>query len=765
MTVAVKDESSFHQLFQSLPTDEKLIEEYSCSYNEGGSVSIGRLYISQYHVSYAPKIGSTQIVIPIKDISSISKKYSVYLFPNAIEVITTKEQKYFFSAFLSRDLAFATLSTIIHAGGGTRTKIFEDALIANEEKEKEKERERERIKSSLDDISEPDEPFTDTPTLSSFQPSNKSLVVGEQSPSTSSDENVSPPAGSNSPPSISPSPSSKMLASKIETTDNNVTDERTDIVSSSDDAIIPPPASISNATNNANTTTTTTTSAPTTPVVATPKKPEPPPKRQESSQSLPVDLTSPAKRKPTESTVVAPPASPLKTSQTLPATPATATAPVTTTTTTPQTASPSPTSVVVSPALSFASLPMQPSCEHIFMEFEDQPWCTEKFPVSVEEFYNIIVRSDFWAQVNTTHLYTEQTVSEWKTSTPCCLTRQMDFRTAISFKIGPKSTRVSQIQRCRLKSKREMLISASSVSKDVPYGDSFSIENLLAVTAEDTGCVVKLSSKVKFTKTLWGIASMIQKSGTQGNKDFFVLWFSMVRNQIEAYSFNKTKQSLNSSLKSALPEPTPTIQPALPEKVAVAEIPLIKMTSEILTPTPTHPHPVGPSNISLTSLWNNMSMNEMLYIGIFLAIISLFFIGLSVNVSSNSQTNQMLSNELYKFSDSIILLDAKLNALATGAGPIDDKVIIASGNIGTDRLETLQRRLDIASSLLQRASSVVSSLQGELAIESMKNKKAQDIIDASSYGWTPLIVSILIVGFTYCYYTGLLKSLREKLPF
>ncbi|EFA83596.1 hypothetical protein PPL_02662 [Heterostelium album PN500] len=824
MTVAVKDENSFHQIFQSIPNDE------NCSYTDGGSVSIGRLYISQQHVSYAPKLGSTQIIIPIKDITNISKKYSVYLFPNAIEVCTST-QKYFFSAFLSRDLAFATLQTLFQQGGGTRTKIFEDAMngIIYDEKTA-----TSAIKSSDDE--QEHEPFQDTPTVSSFVPTSSSLSSSTsqfpepltQSANNSESTSQTNSSGSNSPPK-SQSPSIKMLNSTIDSSkeqsngdsqSNGQTpvelDENLVVGNQPNEESTPTTTSTSTSTTTSNSNTTSNTTPTTQSSSSLPSTP----KKADSQLNLNESLSSstPNKQTTSQQTTTAtqqqqqqqqPPqqqtskSSPIqKRKNTVDSLPtqqqqqqqqqnSAAPSPLRhtisyifthlytkqCTASTGATSSPSPASVAVSNTLQFKSIPIKDKCEHIVSsEFEEAPWATEKYPISVEEFYNVIIRTDFWALVNTTHGYTEQSVNEWKNGS-CCTTRTMDFRTAISFKIGPKSTRVYQTQRCRLRNKDELLLQCSSVSKDVPYGDSFSVENLFSIASDDggNGCTVKLSSKIKFTKTLWGIASMIQKSAYQGNKDYFVLWFSMVRNQIEAYTYNKLKQA-----KSAIPDPTTSSATTVTEQTVPQPTTTTSTTSTSTTPTTqenvstqtnqeattsnqpkenetTSTHTSVPTNLSLTTLWKNLSSTEKQISLLVVALISILFIGLVINVYSTSRTNQWLNQELYKFSDSVVLLDSKLNSLIEGKSPERGDVVIANGNIGTDRLEILQKKLDIASALLQRTQSVISNLQGELSIEALKVKKFEEI-STSSGSWSPYILTLLVLVGSALHFTGVLRT-------
>eukprot|EP01132_Coremiostelium_polycephalum_P003062 gene3062-3830_t len=1050
MVLPVKDDS-FHDLFRTLPSDEKLIEEYSCSFNDSGLMSIGKLYISQYHVSYAPNkiLGSNQIVIPIKDISAISKKNTAYVFPNAIEIVTFNDKKYFFTALLSRDVAFSTLSTIIGAGGGTRTKIFEEAMATTGGTDDK------TIKSSSEEIPEPIEPnsiallentnnnnnnnnnntntnsqnnpFQETPTLSSFQPQSQQQQqqqpptpnntnsttssttsstttspsssvlstsitstsqisqppVGE-SESTTSKDRSSPLSSSQSQSIVSPpksqSPSYNMLTSRLE-----MKEESTNSLSSlsllSSSSTLSPSSSTSSSANSTTTspielepfkdplkdsssssftkdnfsttttlnkqeltsstsnskqqlesqqqqqqstttlsssvsTTTTLSSTSTTQLSSslnsrdqqpnnnnnntnsTPKKSasqidlnqhqqhlpngthpnvdnHKTPTRQQSTTNLPTTVSPTNQRKKLTSTnsesnlnqhqtttTTTPPSpsidrhnqqqsqpvqSPLKTSQTVnnPNNVNNSNSQQQKLTSHSRNNSISSPDANVPSFLKFPNLPLAEKCQHInYSDFEEAPWSTEKYPITVEEFFNVIIRSDFWGSVNTTHSYTEQSVSEWSVTTPCCVQRTMDFRTAIAFKIGPKSTRVAQIQRCRMKSKDELAVECSSVSKDVPYGDSFSVENLIVVSpnpAED-GCIVRLSSKIKFMKTIWGITSMIQKTALTGNKEFFVLWNTMVRNQIETYVYNKSKKLKHELTKQANAN-TPTTpvggspklsssrdgnggsseklttpaQNTVPTTGGVSDITTTAKESDQqsqLTPrkgggatastpilyvgsTETHTNTSGGNDSATTTkgnefgndgashnsfesnrpsngggsnslfgfIWNRMSDDEKKYASIFLAVLMCFIFGLAYGMVSNSMASRQLNQQIYRFSDAMILLDSRLTSLIEGSPPVDSKVTYSS-NIGKDRLDLLKERLEMANSLLQRTQSIISTLQGEMALEDLKYQKQLET--NSSGGWfifsPTFLFTTLVLSCSVIYYLGYFQTIRDLLP-
>ncbi|KAG0312844.1 hypothetical protein BGZ99_009221 [Dissophora globulifera] len=103
--------SDFHALFRSVLEDEKLIEDYGCALQKEILVQ-GRLYISEDHICFNANIFGwvTNLVIAFSEITAIEKRFTAYVIPNAISIVTTTNTKgHFFASFLSRDVAYDLL--------------------------------------------------------------------------------------------------------------------------------------------------------------------------------------------------------------------------------------------------------------------------------------------------------------------------------------------------------------------------------------------------------------------------------------------------------------------------------------------------------------------------------------------------------------------------------------------------------------------------------------------------------------------------------
>uniref|UniRef100_W8BD66 GRAM domain-containing protein 1B n=3 Tax=Ceratitis capitata TaxID=7213 RepID=W8BD66_CERCA len=99
----------FKKLFKEVPSEERLIVDYSCALQRDILVQ-GRLYVSQNYVCFHANIfrWETYLTIRWKDVTSITKEKTALVIPNAISISTAKE-KYFFATFTTRDKAFLML--------------------------------------------------------------------------------------------------------------------------------------------------------------------------------------------------------------------------------------------------------------------------------------------------------------------------------------------------------------------------------------------------------------------------------------------------------------------------------------------------------------------------------------------------------------------------------------------------------------------------------------------------------------------------------
>lgn len=127
-----KRTADFHALFPTVPEGDYLIDDYGCALQREILIQ-GRLYISENHVCFHANIFGwttdvslrfsshlsfllcflliSQLVIPIDDITSIEKRMTAYVIPNALQ-INTYHGKYVFASLLSRDTTYDVIYNI-----------------------------------------------------------------------------------------------------------------------------------------------------------------------------------------------------------------------------------------------------------------------------------------------------------------------------------------------------------------------------------------------------------------------------------------------------------------------------------------------------------------------------------------------------------------------------------------------------------------------------------------------------------------------------
>ena len=74
----------------------------------------GRLYVAVNYIAFYSNILGYETIVSINyhEVKSINKATTIKLFPNAIEVVTTSNEKYFFTSFVSREKAYRTMKKL-----------------------------------------------------------------------------------------------------------------------------------------------------------------------------------------------------------------------------------------------------------------------------------------------------------------------------------------------------------------------------------------------------------------------------------------------------------------------------------------------------------------------------------------------------------------------------------------------------------------------------------------------------------------------------
>lgn len=109
-----KRNREFHQTFKKIPSNENLIDDFSCALSKDILVH-GRLYLSENYLCFKSNILGwvTNLMIPLQEVVQIEKRSTAVLFPNGI-IIRTLYQKYTFATFIYRDSTFKMVTSVWH---------------------------------------------------------------------------------------------------------------------------------------------------------------------------------------------------------------------------------------------------------------------------------------------------------------------------------------------------------------------------------------------------------------------------------------------------------------------------------------------------------------------------------------------------------------------------------------------------------------------------------------------------------------------------
>lgn len=124
--------TDFHQLFKSIPLDERLLDDFSCALSKEILLQ-GRIYITEKNICFNSKLLTwvTNLVIPFTDIVAFEKTATVGLFPNGIAITTKNDNKYYFASFISRDTTFIFFETIWHVNNNNLDLSKSSTSISN----------------------------------------------------------------------------------------------------------------------------------------------------------------------------------------------------------------------------------------------------------------------------------------------------------------------------------------------------------------------------------------------------------------------------------------------------------------------------------------------------------------------------------------------------------------------------------------------------------------------------------------------------------
>jgi len=139
-----------------------------------------------------------------------------------------------------------------------------------------------------------------------------------------------------------------------------------------------------------------------------------------------------------------------------------------------------------------------------------------------------------------------------------------------------------------------MVFEAASVSKAVPYGDSFAVVNRfeLLKDSKKAGYMFKVITQIQFSKSIWGLKGIITSAATEGAKEFYFKLRSLLRERTSAQALaeitgpkkvhRKTKSTSKKEVIEVIREnPPPSAVDITEKKTDVERVEIIQKVTKI----------------------------------------------------------------------------------------------------------------------------------------------------------------------------------------
>ncbi|KAL5640216.1 hypothetical protein ACGC1H_007480 [Rhizoctonia solani] len=107
----LKRNLDFHQRFPHIPEADYLVEDYACALVKKEALVQGRLYLSKNHMCFDANGQNINSIIPFHEVTSLEKRTTVHIIPNAIQIYT-RIANCTFACFLSRDTAYDVIHSL-----------------------------------------------------------------------------------------------------------------------------------------------------------------------------------------------------------------------------------------------------------------------------------------------------------------------------------------------------------------------------------------------------------------------------------------------------------------------------------------------------------------------------------------------------------------------------------------------------------------------------------------------------------------------------
>ncbi|KDP28860.1 hypothetical protein JCGZ_14631 [Jatropha curcas] len=171
-----------------------------------------------------------------------------------------------------------------------------------------------------------------------------------------------------------------------------------------------------------------------------------------------------------------------------------------------------------------------------------------KFPIKVEEFFNLFFSDDAISFVESFHKKCgdkEFRCSSWCPQEKFGHTRNVSFQHPIKIYFGAKFGSCQEVQKFQVYRNSHMVIETSQEITDVPYGDYFRVEGLWDVAKDgdesNEGCILQIYVDVAFSKKTVFKGKIVQ-STLEECRDAYGIWINMAHELLKQKNLERQEE-------------------------------------------------------------------------------------------------------------------------------------------------------------------------------------------------------------------------------
>lgn len=189
-------------------------------------------------------------------------------------------------------------------------------------------------------------------------------------------------------------------------------------------------------------------------------------------------------------------------------------------------------------------LPIKKNCTHIRTEPEkNQTKIFDRtFKVTPSVFFCLTFKNKKFLEeyADSCEYAPEWTADDWAPTdnSECCHSRKLNYKIPLNNNIGPKSTRVIATQYARYLNENSILMEMQNISKDVPFGDSFTVYEIWELKQVEGNkgikeCNIVIKGGISWKKSVWGLKGTIEKKALEGSKSHGEIFLNLAQKYVD----------------------------------------------------------------------------------------------------------------------------------------------------------------------------------------------------------------------------------------